>query len=438
MIYAGLIAFFFLEYIRPTSYVPALLVLHLNSLVPLSTLAGSLLAGGQATIYRMAAETNTKLIALLLGVIWMSFLTSDVQMMAWNAFIVVLSFALMYWVIGSEVTTVRKFKGVLVAMIAVHLVVAALNPVLFTDPETRHYVSSGAFLGDGNDLALSLDIIVPLCLFLLLDSRKMIVKVFWGLALLVLIAGVVVTQSRGGTIGLACTAFYYWTKSRRKMQTGLIAVTVTVLILAMAPGNYFARMASIGDTTEGSASARLQAWSVSLRMAFDDPLFGVGAAQFATKIGNEYRPADFFGSGMNAHSVYFLALGELGLPGFILLISLIVSNLRANQRLSSELHAKDAKAHEFEIQLLASTSAALIAFASAGAFLSALYYPHLYILCGILTAARTIVRQRVAAAPTAAAQVAAKPAGISLHWALRPPPPKSLGGGSRPKIARPA
>lgn len=432
MIYAGLIAFFFLEYVRPTSYWPPLLVLHLNSLVPLSAFVASAFTSGQRVFERMVHDPNTRMIAIMLVLIWLSFMTADVQEWAWNSLTVVGGFALMYWVIGAEVTTVRKLKGVIVALILVHLVVAALNPVLFTDPETRHYVSSGAFLGDGNDFALSIDVILPLTLFLLLDSRKVIGKFFWAGALLVLVAGVVVTQSRGGTIGLACMGIYYWFKSRKKVQTALVVFVVVGLILAFAPGNYFNRMRMIGDTSEGSASARLSAWGVAIDMAIDNPLLGVGAGHFGVKIGNEYRPAGFVGSGMNAHSIYFLALGELGFPGFILLIWFIVWNLMANSRLARELRARGSTNVESDLQMLASMSASLIAFASAGAFLSALYYPHLYILAGILTAGRNVIREKWLTAPAdekSAAESAGR--GIHVHWALRPPPAKaSLGTGT--------
>lgn len=437
MIYFGLLGFFFTEYIRPTSYIPALTVLHLNSLVPLSTVAASLMSAGQATIYRMANEPNVRMIAGILALIWVSFMTADVQERAWGTFTVVFGFALITWVIGAEVTTLRKLKGLVITLIVVHLIVAALNPVLFTDPEVRHYVTSGAFLGDGNDFALSLNVIVPLCLFLLLDSRRVTVKLLWAGAILVLVAGVVVTQSRGGTVGLACVGAYYWAKSRRKVQTGVIIAVVIGLIMAMAPGNYFARMGMIGDTTEGSASARLTAWAVARQMAYDNPLLGVGAGHFGVKIGSEYRPANFAGSGMTAHSIYFLALGELGFPGFILLLSFIIFNLRANQRLAKELKSRNAKAYDSELQLLASTSASLIAFASAGAFLSALYYPHLYILGGILTASRHVIRVRMASEGIEAEMPATDGREVSLHWSLRPPSPKSLtsAGGSRPRIA---
>jgi O-antigen ligase len=202
----------------------------------------------------------------------------------------------------------------------------------------------------------------------------------------------------------------------------IIGMVAVIGILAMAPGAYFARLATIGDTTEGSAQGRLTAWSAAIRMAADNPLFGVGAAHFGIKIGNEYRPEGFIGSGMTAHSVYFLALGELGVPGLALLIAIIWGNIAANRRLAAELRRQQSETRHSDLQLLASTSAAMIAFATAGAFLSALYYPHIYVLCGLMSATREVVRQRMRERPETSAVAAAEPA-ISVHWALRAPKP---------------
>lgn len=437
MIYAGLIGFFLMEYIRPTSYIPSMTALHLNSLIPLTTVAMSFLTSGQATLARMARDPNMRMIAGVVALLWLSFMTAVVQELAWNTLSIVFGFVLMTWVIGSEVTTMRKLKGIVVALILVHVCVAALNPMLFTDPETRHYLTSGSFLGDGNDFALSLDIIVPLCLFLLLDSKKKIVKIMWAGAILVLVAGVVVTQSRGGTVGLACMAAYYWAKSQKKFQTGILVVVVVGLILALAPGNYFNRMKMISDTTEGSASARITAWTAATRMAIDNPLVGVGSGHFGMMIGTRYRPAEFVGAGMNAHSIYFLALGELGFPGFFLLIGFIAWNLRANQTLAKEVKARASPETATDLQLLSSLSASLISFASAGAFLSALYYPHIYIIAGILTSGRHVVRQRLDARSTAVVAAEAPRTQPSIHWALRPAPRRSDGEASpaRPRLA---
>ena len=55
-------------------------------------------------------------------------------------------------------------------LILVHVILAALTPEMFTDPEDRHYLASGTFLGDGNDYALSVNIAIPLSLFLWSDA----------------------------------------------------------------------------------------------------------------------------------------------------------------------------------------------------------------------------------------------------------------------------
>ncbi len=437
MIYMGLIAFFFLEYVRPIAYYPGLTALHLNTIVPLLTGASSIVTAGSATTARVVRDPNFLMLLTMLGLILVSFFMADVQMLAWNTFTVELGFGLVTWIIANEVTTIGKFKGVIVALVGAHIAVAFYNPLLFTDPETRHYLTSGSFLGDGNDFSLSIVIVLPLCLFVLLETRRVVAKIVWAFVIVVLVAGVVVTQSRGGTVGLACMAAYFWAKSQKKAQTGFVMALVFALILALAPGNYFARMSMISDTTEGSASARLTAWGVAIRMAIDNPLLGVGVGNFGTKIGNEYRPAGFVGVGMNAHSIYFSALGEMGFPGLILLLSFIGWNLRENQRLALELKARGSP-HHTELQLLSSLSAALIAFASAGAFLSALYYPHLYVVAGLLTAGRHVVRQKLDAASSAPSHAVVAPAASSIHWALRPlPRPSAPPTVIRPRLAPP-
>jgi len=201
-----------------------------------------------------------------------------------------------------------------------------------------------------------------------------------------------------------------------------LAAVFVVLILALAPGAYFDRMGSIGDTQEGSAQGRITAWRTAMRMAIDHPLFGVGPAHFSVKFGTEYRPPDYIGSGMTAHSIYFLALGELGFPGLIIVISIIVHNLLANRRVEKLVQSRGSPTRDSDLNLLAAGSAAMIALATAGAFLSALYYPHLYVLAGLLSATRRVVMENAKAAADSVTETS-RPQQMALHWSLRRPDP---------------
>jgi O-antigen ligase len=170
---------------------------------------------------------------------------------------------------------------------------------------------------------------------------------------------------------------------------------------------------------DGSAQGRLMAWGAAVRMAADNPIFGVGAGHFPVMFGTTYKPA---GVGqipwLTAHSIYFLVLGELGLPGIAFLLTFIIWNLRANRQLAIEIAGQDSESARTASRLLAALSATMLAYAVGGAFLSALYYPHVFVLAGLMVTGRRIVRTelRKATAP----QSAAVPRTVQYHPAIRP------------------
>jgi probable O-glycosylation ligase (exosortase A-associated) len=411
MIYAGLLLFFVMEYVRPAdSLLPFLAPLRLNTIVPLGIFALTLLSQGKVSNGDVASERATRIFGAWL--VWMT--VSVVFAGRKDAAMTVLSAAfgylLIYWVIAKGITDLRRLKGVFAVLAFVHLLLAALTPEMFIDADERHYIASGTFLADGNDYALSVNVALPLCLFLWGDATSKLRKALSGAAVLALILCIVATKSRGGTIGLAAVGLYYWTKSDKKLKTAMFGCAAVLMILVVAPPSYFARMDSVANTQEGSAQGRIQAWNAATTMAITTGGLGVGAGNFSANWGK------------TAHSIYFLALGELGLIGVGLLITIIASNLMENRRLSIELRKRHPVDGAREIRLLASTSAAMIAFATGGAFLSAIYYPHMYVLGGMLCSARRLARERLETA-AGAAPPAAAPAVVSRRWS---PPPRKV------------
>lgn len=429
MIYLGLLLFFVFEYLRPTSYIPALLPLHLNSLIPIAVTAGALLKEKPVGLQDLLADTNTKLIGAWFGLLLISMVTADVTEYAYQAVTTVVGYVFIFVAIQKLATDLRRVKGLFVVLVGVHIAVASLNPQIFTSGD-REYLASGFFLGDGNDFALSVNIAIPLCVFLLFDAKAR-ARPFWLIVLTVLVGSVIVTQSRGGTIALGVVGFFFWLRMDRKALIAALGVVAVMGVLVLAPPSYFQRMNTL-STQEGSAQGRILAWQASMRMALDHPVFGVGAGGFAPAYGARYLSSPNQPQA-TAHSIYFLTLGELGLPGLILLVSAIVWNLSANRRLTAEIQARDPMVRVRDIRLLASTSAALLAFAVGGAFLSAIYYPHFYVLAGLLSASRRVVLAHSAKAPEAGVRPVAQQTHVSIHWALQPKAPaRNLGPSSLP------
>ena len=402
MVYYGLLLFFLLEYVRPASYVPGLSVLHLNSIVPLAVLSGSLITNLKVSTVEVFASLNARWIMFLLACMVLSGLLCDVKIYALGMFINVLGYFFMYVIIRKEVYDFDRTKGIFRVLLVAHVVVGLLSPAMFSGDGERHYIASGAFLGDGNDFALSVNIALTMCLFLLLESPSVTKKLFYGGVLTVLVAAVVVTQSRGGILALACMGVYFWLTSNKKML-GLFGVVFVVgIVLATAPPQLFDRMGRLtGEKLDGSAQGRLLAWEAAVKMAVDHPLLGVGPGHFPVKYGVEYRPE---GYGLNeipwqtAHSSYFLILGELGLPGITFLLGILFYNFMANRRMQREFRYLKTTEELSRYRLLQTLNASLIAFAVGGAFLSAAYYPHIYLLAALSECARRICQSNAGAA----------------------------------------
>jgi putative inorganic carbon (HCO3(-)) transporter len=385
MLYKLLLLAFVSEYFRPQSYWPILGALKITTLLPLAVIGLSALS--QPGIDRISntavlAHRNSKWLYYFMALLVISMFVADVTLYAKNALDTAFAFFLLYFVTVKEVTTVAKLKGVFGALIVAHLLLIIFNPELVTHPEARSYLNH-AYLGDGNDFALSLCILVPMALFIVQDSSSRWVKGTAIFALIVCVLAIVGTQSRGGTLALSAVLLYQWWRSSKKIA-GLFAMAALVVVALMyAPTEYFDRMHSLQNyQEEGSAQGRITAWKASLRMAADHPITGVGAGHFPVKFGTQYFPPEMAEGApwLTAHSIYFLILGELGIPGIVFLIVVIFGTMWQTDRKLGVLGALGGKEAQRLRRLYLCLNSSMLAYAVAGAFLSALYYPHIFIL----------------------------------------------------------
>lgn len=340
-------------------------------------------------------DSQSRWLAAYFFVIAFGLVHADVTLYAFNVTKTVLGYLLLAFVIVRICTTLERIRSVYAVLVIAHLFLIVMNPAAILNPEQRNYIIGGTFLGDGNDFSLSICIAAPMAIELALASKSRIVQLVWWGALLVLCLAVVASQSRGGTLGLAAVAGYLWLRSPRKALTMILALVGVAAILAYAPDQYFERMRTIGNyQADGSAMGRITAWKAAIQMCIDHPLWGVGAGMFPVSFGTIYRPAEHM-PWLTAHSMYFLLLGELGIPGVVVLLGLIFGNLKANRRL---MRARDATVDPKQRglfpqgpnRMLYLLSASMVGFAVCGAFLSVAYYPHLFVLTALMVSARAV------------------------------------------------
>lgn len=387
MLYAGFLLSIFLEYVRPGSYLPIIEMLRINSLVPLSVLAITIFHKSVVSEQDLFKNRNTRWLMFFMLLLTVAVLTAEVTEYSFKIFKVVIGFVFWFYIIVKLVTTEQRMRALFGTLVVSHVVLLLLNPDVVMHPETRSYIHGNTFLGDGNDYSLSVVISVPMCLYLIMRSNTLWLRVFWIVALLALILATVGTQSRGASIALACVFLFLWWKGRQKV-IGLAMIAVVVVgVVSYAPDVYFERLNTVRNyEEEGSAMGRIMAWKTAMRMAAKYPLQGVGTGHFAVKLGTEFRPPEFGDQNLpwlTAHSMYFLLIGELGIPGITFLLAMLIGNFFINNRLMREARDKQSELAKLFMML----NASLVAFAVGGAFLSVAYYPHLYVLSGIWTAA---------------------------------------------------
>jgi O-antigen ligase len=299
-----------------------------------------------------------------------------------------MGYVFLFVLITRIVTTETRLRGVIVALVLAHFYLLSINFNVLTDPTQRQYLVGGTFLGDGNDYSLSMCILIPCMIEVALSATSVFRKLLsWGTVAVIILA-IIATQSRGGTLGIAAVMSYLWFRSSRKLVSAVAIAMVGGLVVLYAPAQYYQRMGTVtGMSIDGSAQGRLDAWSGAIGMGIKNPILGVGIGQFSARWGK------------TTHSTYLLAFGEMGFPGLICVLVLIIGNLRANAKLRKELLAqvrtKQVGGKWQAIRRLDLLNAGLVGFAVTGVFLSATYYPHMYVLTALLISARILASRAV-------------------------------------------
>ena len=241
-----------------------------------------------------------------------------------------------------------------------------------------------------NDLALTLNLILPLVLALLLESRGTVPRMTLLGCVGLIVVAVMVTFSRAGFLTLTVIVAVTLFKLFRRGHAGWAATGLAVFLasLALFPGQYLGRLGTIVDIDSdptGSAQARRDDSFSAMRIIAANPIVGAGVGQDVLAL-NEERGAAW----KSAHNAYLQIGTELGLPGLGLFLVLFFGCLRvvrAVQRRALAGGSRELLALADGIQM------ALVAFAVAALFHPIAYQFYFYLLAGLAVGAGIASRE---------------------------------------------
>jgi len=396
--YCALMAFTFNLLIFPQAFISALEPLHLAFIaggVAAAAYVGDRLQRGRPL---SVAEPEIRLVVVFVGLAALSVPTSFwpggsvkilTDMLAKSVIVFVL--------LANVVTTVRQLRGMFWLLTLCSAVPATImirnylqGYLLPVEARIDGY-SYGQLTSNPNDVALLLNLVIPLAVALLLSSRSPLKILILLAAIGINAAGIIVTLSRGGFITLATTVLLYLTRLRRgRVWAVLLVLPLLALVLGME--GFVDRMLTSTDVeTPGSGQARWEGLKSAFAIVLHYPLFGVGIGQNVLVLGE-------FGPNWNrwnrVHNVYLEIASEIGIAALVVYVMLLRRCIRSVR----DARAWWARERNHGLAHLAQgLQISLIGFAVGAMFHPVAYHFYFYYPAGLAVAVKVLARRHMAA-----------------------------------------
>ncbi|REL33979.1 putative O-glycosylation ligase, exosortase A system-associated [Thalassotalea euphylliae] len=315
----------------------------------------------------------------------------------WFKYIEFIKVIVLFSFISLTVKTKKDIDTIVWAIVLGLSAYSAMEGVKFLLSAGSHrIVGRSGILADRNDLAVAINMSIPLVLYLWsVTTDKKLRLGLLGIAGLCAVA-IVGTYSRGGFIGLSILAFAMWLRSEKKAIFLIIGLMAIPVLYATAPAEWKDRQATIetASAEDGSFIGRLWAWKIATLIAIDNPITGGGFKAttdpllwrtYADETPNfgpietppippELRPKA-------AHNIYFQVLASAGFAGLtIFLLMLLTGYLKA-----LSIARKAAKENiEWRKNLANAISLSLVGYGITGLNVSLAYFELVYAMLALL------------------------------------------------------
>lgn len=387
--YIGLFLFTVTVYFRPYELIPALSSFTSMALVfALLTLAVFLPTqiGLEGTFTARPSEVNMVLIMMLCGLLTIPIAKDPA--LAWKTFNEsFIKAVLMFIVMVNVIRTEYRLKGIMWLSIAVG-VWLSLNAL--EDYQAGHFTiegyriegNIGGMFSNPNDMALHLVTVMPITIALFISSDNFLTRAVYGFCFIALVAGNLVTFSRGGFIGMmVCLGVLMWKLGKKKRGVVLVfGILFLVMIMILAPGNYAIRILSIfipGLDPVGSSDHRSLLLQQSIIVTLRNP-WGIGMGNFTIVSSRS----------LVTHNAYTEVSSELGVIALIAYVLFMVKPLKRLWNIEKETF--DSKESSKFYYLSVGLQAGLVGYMVGSFFASVAYLWFVYYLVAYAIALRRI------------------------------------------------
>ncbi len=389
-----------LGYVWVDTFDPQVIASDLLGQVPVSLIMGAAAIGAFVAFDRRKGRLTLTSVLLIAFAIWVTLTTSFLAAVPgpawykWNyAFKTICFGAFLPFVFRSRVQ-IEAFLQIYLFSLMVHFVPVGLKTCISGGGYGRELgiLSGNSLLAEGSTLSAVVLMLVPiiLCLrrhTLLLPRTRLVQLGYLALAVLA-VAAAVGTYERTALIGMAVVAIGLWLRSKRKLLFGAAGLCALAIAVTFSAGAWSDRISTVKDfNSESSALGRILVWKWTLGYVAQHPLGGGFNVYMVDRI--EFPPAEPGAAptvviGKAFHSVYFELLGEQGVPGLVIFLTLVCVTMLRLQSVARMARGREdlvwARDTAFALQV------GLTAILACGSFVGIAFQPMIYNLLAISAA----------------------------------------------------
>lgn len=385
--FLGLLFYIFIEYVRPQGVWKSLDVLPWGQVSLALPVIGMLFDKQRQRPFILLDGLLIAYTALLLA----SFTTAYDVSASFDLLKTFINWLLFYFLATRLITTGPRF---LIAMLTFMLWSFKMSQFGARTFITRGFAFATWGIGGGpgwfhnsGELAVQMCIFLPISLHLVLGMRHRwpkwktytLLALLPGTAFLTLLAA----SSRGGQLGAAAVLMFVVAQSKHRVKGLVWAAMLLPALWFITPPEQKQRFYDMGS--DDTSITRLTYWKDGMGIMRDHPVLGIGFNNWLPYYHRYYNP-----TGEVSHNIFIQAGSELGYPGVLLLVALMIGTFVTNWR-TRRLAKGLGEWEVFYRSMAFGLDAALVGFAVPGFFVTVLYYPFFWVNLGFTAALYLVV-----------------------------------------------
>jgi len=407
----GLYGFFFITYIRPQDFNPALAGIEPAKVILFTTLISFLFHKVMKKERAAKAGQNWAILSIFLFILISRIKVID-SARWWLATEDFIRIIVVYFIFINLITTKKNLRNFFVIFLFLNLCIAVRFYMSYRSGTAMYWGSkpgdfSYGFLANADDLGVGLVVALPFALIPIFYARNIFIKGLCSVMCICFMLGALATHSRGALLGLFVVfiASMLFQLKWRKLRQNRYAIGFLIALFLFTAFNYKYHYAideqyqSAKDENDPGRLGRDSTWDAAKEIIRSNPLTGVGRGNFVPYWMAHYSPGVF---GYQAeHNIIAEVAAEIGVIGLLIFLFFSISGVfeirKFAKRFKETLERNDFLEMIFTIYLIS-----LIGFYVTGMFITVAFYWHVYVLVAMFVSAKTIFMKEAAYAASPA------------------------------------